>query len=70
MGEQTDGVMLLAVNAMTPLYELSESELKFRFRKEYLTDPTSELLGSIGAMWKSFGQSNKVVTLAIKKTAK
>jgi hypothetical protein len=52
--------MLLAVNAMTPLYELSESELQFRFRKEYLTDPSSELLGSIGAMWKSFGKSNKV----------
>jgi hypothetical protein len=52
--------MLLALNAVTPLYELSESELQFRFRKEYLTDPSSELLGSIGAMWKSVGKSNKV----------
>ena len=52
--------MLLALNAMSPLYALSEAEFQFRFRNEYLTDPTTELFGSIGATWKSFGQSNKV----------
>lgn len=52
--------MIGSLKTRLPIDSLNSADVKARFSKEYLNDPSTEFLAELMMKWKEFNQEKKV----------